>query len=148
MENNTEMLAILERMEKVNRKQLLYTRLQCLFAVIAAVCCLAVLLTVVKFVPQLEALTVQMSDILHNIDTVTKELASVDLGQMVQNVDSLVGDVGSLITEVSGLVTDSQGAVSEALEKLNALDLEKLNKAIEDFAAIIEPLAKAVKWLR
>lgn len=148
MENNPEMLEILSRMEKASRKQLLYTRLQCLFAFIAAVCCVAVLLAVVKFIPQLEALTVQMGIILDSIDTVTQELASVDLGRMVQNVDNLVGEVGGLITDVSGLVTDSQAAVQEAVDKLNALDLEKLNKAIEDFAAIIEPLAKAAKWLR
>jgi ABC-type transporter Mla subunit MlaD len=94
-----------------------------------------------------ESLTLQMETILGNIDTVTQELAAVDLGQMVQNVDSLVGEVGGLITDVSGLVTDSQGAVQDAVEKLNALDLDKLNKAIEDFAAIIEPLAKAARWL-
>ena len=148
MENNTEMLAVLERMEKAGRKQLLYTRLQFIFALIAAVCCLTVLITVREFVPQLQSLTIQMESILENIDTVTQELASVDLGQMVRNVDTLVVEVGGLITDVGGLVTDSQGAVQEAMDKLNALDLEKLNKAIEDFAAITESLANATRWFR
>lgn len=38
MENNAEMLAVLERMEQANRKNLFYTRLQCFFALAAAVC--------------------------------------------------------------------------------------------------------------
>lgn len=120
MENNTQMLEIMQRMEKDSRRQLLYTRLQCLFALIAAVCCAAVLIMFLRLAPQLQELTVQMETILENIGTVTEALAAADLGQMVQNVDSLVGQVG-------GLVTDSQGAIQEALDKLNALDLEKLN---------------------
>ena len=38
MENNEKMMELLERMEKANRKQVAYARLQFLFAAVAAIC--------------------------------------------------------------------------------------------------------------
>ena len=70
----------------------------------------------------------QMDVILTNLDEVTQELAQADLAGMVENVDTLA--------------TTSQSAVEHATEKLDTIDLDTLNKAIQDLADVVEPLAR------
>lgn len=135
MEMNPEMQVCLEKLEKSNRQQVRSARLQCFFSFLAAVCCLLLLLTVAKIVPDIKELSNEISGIavkadtvLTNLETVTRELAAADLE--------------GLVTDVNGLVTTSQEGLEGALEKMNAIDLDTLNKAIEDLAKIVEPLAK------
>ena len=135
MEMNPEMQTILEKLEKSNRQQVRSARLQCFFSFLAAVCCLLLLLTVAKIVPDIKELSgeisgiaLQAESVLTNLETVTQELAAADLE--------------GLVTDVDGLVSVSQAGVENAVEKMNAIDIETLNKAIEDLAKIVEPLAK------
>lgn len=135
MEMNPEMQVYLEKLEKSNRQQVRSARLQCFFSFLAAVCCLLLLLTVAKIVPDIKELSNEISGIavkadtvLTNLETVTRELAAADLE--------------GLVTDVNGLVSTSQEGLEGALEKMNAIDLDTLNKAIEDLAKIVEPLAK------
>lgn len=135
MEMNHEMQALMEKIEKSNRQQVNFARIQCIFSVVAAVCCLLLLLTVAKIVPDIKELSNEISGIavkadtvLTNLETVTQELAAADLE--------------SLVTDVSGLVSTSQEGVENTLEKLESLDFDTLNKAIGDLAKIVEPLAK------
>lgn len=128
MEMNHEMQALMEKIEKSNRQQVNFARIQCIFSVVAAVCCLLLLLTVAKIVPDIRELSGEISDIaaqaetvLTNLETVSDELAAADL---------------------EGLVTDVDSLVASSLEKISAIDIETLNKAIKDLAEVIEPLAK------
>ena len=135
MENNEKMMELLERMEKANRKQVAYARLQFIFTLIAAACCAVLLFSGMKILPQLQEAAVQAETVLGNLETVTTELAQVDLSGMVENVDALV-------TNVDGLVGTSQNAVEQTMTKINAVDFDALNDAIEDLSAVIEPIAK------
>lgn len=128
MEQNQQVLDLLNKMETNSRKQLVYSRIQCAFCLIAAACCAVLLLTVLKLVPQLQALTEQADIVMTNLETVTEELTKLDLEAMVENIDSLVGT--------------SQGGVSTAIEKLEQVDIDTLNEAISDLSDVIEPLAK------
>ena len=135
MEMSPEMRTLMEKLEKSNRQQVRSARLQCFFSFLAAVCCLLLLLTVAKIVPDIKELSGEISGIalqaetvLTNLETVTEELAAADLE--------------SLVTNVNGLVATSQTGVEQAVDKLNAVDMETLNKAIEDLAKVVEPLAK------
>ena len=135
MEMNSEMQAYLEKLEKSNRQQVRAARLQCFFSFLAAVCCLLLLLTVAKIVPDIKELSGKINDIavqaetvLTDLETVSKELAEADLA--------------GLVTDVDGLVAVSQEGVENALEKMNAIDIDTLNKAIDDLAEVVEPLAK------
>ena len=128
MEMNHEMQALMEKIEKSNRQQVNFARIQCVFSVVAAVCCLLLLLTVAKIVPDIRELSGEISGIaaqaetvLTNLETVSDELAAADLEGLVTAVDSLV---------------------ASSLEKITAIDIETLNKAIKDLAEVIEPLAK------
>ena len=134
METNPEMQDMLARLEKSNRQQVRYARLQCLFALLAALCCGAMLLAVLSLIPQVQQIATQIQDlgtraetVLTNLESVTSELAKVDLGSMVSNVDALV--------------TDSQEGVKQALNKIDELDITSLNRAIADLSAVVKPLA-------
>ncbi len=132
MEDNQN---VLEQLEKLSRKQVRYARIQCIFSIVAAVCCLALVICVVRVLPQfgqaaseVHALAGQAETVLTNLESVTRELSQADLGSVVTNVDTLVNS--------------SQAGIEEAMEKINAIDIEALNKAIQDLNKVIEPLEK------
>ena len=128
MEHNNDFQQMMERIDRSNRRQARYGLLQCIFSLISVVCCVALLLLVISAVPQFQAMAQQAETVLSNLETVSNELANVDLAGMVQDVDALV--------------SDSQTGLTEAMNKLNAIDIDTLNKAIESLADVIEPLAK------
>lgn len=140
MENN---------MEKYARQQLLFTKILCGIFALVLVCILvltvaisgvakqlvAIIVPLENAVGQVEDVAVQVNNmtgqaeiIMDNMEAVTQTLADADLGGMVENVNALT--------------TDSQTAVTEAIKKLDAIDIDTLNKAILDLADVVEPLAK------
>lgn len=138
MDKEQTLVELLERIEKANRRQVRYARFQLIFTVIAAAACIALLLTGIKVLPQLEETVAQADVVLDNLESVTSELAQSDLSGMVENVDALVANV-------DGLVNTSQAGVEEAMEKLNSVDFGALNDAIKDLSDVIEPIAKFFK---
>ena len=124
---------LLAKMEETSRKQLRFARIQCLFSIIAALCCAVILIIVLRMIPVLQGFAQQADVILSNLEALTDHLAQIDLKQTVENLNTLM--------------TAGQTGVAEAIEKLNVIDIETLNGAIEDLAEIIKPLADAIKWL-
>lgn len=138
MEENMELLELLKRIECANRKQLLYTRVQCIAAVAAVACFAGIYFLIRDFLPQISAIitqipgvVAQMEIVLSNLEVVTTELAAVDFAGMIEGVNTLV-EAG-------------QTGLTETVEKLNAIDFEALNKAIQTLTEVIEPLAKFFK---
>ena len=138
MEDNKELLELLKRIEGANRKQLIYTRIQCIAAVAAVVCFAGIYFLIRDFLPQISAIitqipgvVAQMEIVLSNLEVVTTELAAVDFAGMIEGVNTLV-EAG-------------QTGLTETVEKLNAIDFEALNKAIQTLTEVIEPLAKFFK---
>ena len=135
MEMNQQMQEYMEKLERSNRRQARYALVQCIFSVVAAVCCLLLLLTVAKIVPdvkelsgEISAIAVQAETVLTNLETVTEELAAADLAGVVEDVDALV-------------VTSQEGLL-EALTKVNSIDIDTLNTALEHLAKIVERLER------
>lgn len=128
MEENAQALEILKQIEKNGRRQTLMSGIQCAITVAAALCCVVMLVTVWNVLPELAGITQQMETVLGNLENVTTQLAAADLAEMAENVDALV---------VTG-----QKSLEQTMEKINTIDLETLNKAIEDLAKVIEPLAR------
>ena len=146
MENNEKLLALMEKMEENSRKQLLFTKV--LSGLTALVLVFALVLVgylcsaagyVQELAGQLTGIVNQVTGIadqavivLDHLETVTNELAQVDLNSMIADVDELVGS--------------SQSAVEDALGKINTIDIDTLNQAIKDLAAVVEPLARLTRW--
>jgi len=128
MDEKQELRGSLEQLEKFNRQQARYGKLQCLFSFIAALCCAGTLYLVWSLMPHITDIAAQLETTLTNLEVITDQLAATDLEGMVENVDSLVAT--------------SQQSVRQITDKLNAIDFETLNHAIEDLADVVEPLAK------
>ena len=134
MEDKKELQELLERLDQSNRQQAKYARWQCIFSVAAAVCCVALFVLVYHLMPEVRSLTGQMETVLANLELVTDQLAGMDLGSMVRNVDDLV-------------VTTQEG-VEQTMGRLNAINFEELNRAIRNLSDVVEPLAKFFNTFR
>ena len=53
-----------------------------------------------------------------------------------------MGNVEDLVGNVDSLAINAQDSLKQTMTKLGAINFETLNKAIEDLAAVVEPLAK------
>ena len=138
MEENKEMLELMKELEKLNRRQLRTGRLQCLFSLTAAVFCAGafvllyqMLPQILEVLPQIGTVLEQLQTVLGNLETTTEQLAAIDLTGMVTGMDTLV--------------TTAQQGLTETFGKLETINFETLNKAIEDLAAVVEPLSRFVK---
>lgn len=145
MEDNKELMELLKEIRDVNRKQVWYSRITCIAAILAAVCFGGVFLLVKDFLPQinqvlteitgivsqLPGIVSQMQDVLTNLQEVTEKLTAVDFGGMIDGVNSLV--------------ESGQSGLNQTVEKLNSIDFASLNKAIKNLEAVVEPLAKFFK---
>ena len=138
MEEKNELLELLKKIEESNRKQLLYTRIQCVAAVAAVACFAGTYFLIKDFLPQISAIVTQipgvvaqMEVVLSNLEIMTTDLAGIDFDGMIQGVNTLVatGQVG----------------LEETVAKMNAIDFETLNKAIDSLAKVVDPLAKFFK---
>ncbi len=62
------------------------------------------------------------------LDEVSAQLSGIDFKGMAEHMDELVAT--------------SESGVNDALEKLNAIDIEKLNHAIQRLADVVSPFAR------
>lgn len=138
MEDNREVLELMKKIEESSRKQLLYTRIQCVAAVVVAACFIGVYFLIKDFLPQLSAIitqipgvVAQMEVVLANLEVVTTDLAAVDFAGMIDGVNTLVAT--------------GQASLVETVNKLNSIDFEALNTAIDTLTQVIDPLAKFFK---
>ena len=128
MDHNQEMLELLRKIEKSNRQKNVTNVIMCVFMLAAAASCVFIGLMVFRLMPQVNGLLGQLETVLTDLEQTTGQLAALDLESMVTNMDSLA--------------VYAQESLQQTMEKLDTIDFETLNKAIEDLAKVIEPLAK------
>lgn len=138
MEHNTQMLELLEKIEKTNRRQLLFIQVLCGLALAVAIFCIIALVQIYQLLPDLEGVITQMQSVLGDMQLAAGQLAQLD-------IQGIVTDIGSLVQDVGDLTTVAQDSLKQTMTKLDAINFATLNKAIEDLAAVIEPLAKFFK---
>lgn len=122
-------LELLERIERNTRRQARLSVIRCGLTLVGVLACVGALILVWQALPQLVAVLDQTKTVLNNLEQATDQIARMDLVGMAENVEELV----------------SSG--QEAMESLTGVDLETLNQAIEDLAAVVEPLRKIFKAL-
>lgn len=142
MENNKEILELLKQIDKSNRRQTLLCAGLCVFALIAAICCFVTFVTVGQLLPQITGMIPLITEALPQINEVITQMHTV-LGNLEQTSEQLaLVDLGSMVSDVNMLVTTGQQSLEQTMQKLNSIDIAALNQAIKDLAAVIEPLAK------
>lgn len=60
-------------------------------------------------------------------------------------IDALTEAAVTVAENANALVVDNTEAVSEAMQKFNAVDFDALNRAINDLADVVQPLARVSK---
>ena len=121
MEENRELMDLLRQIHKSNRQQVRTSRLLCFFALVSAVCCIVLLVNIYLMLPQLTDVVTRMDTVLGNLEQTTEQ---------------------TMISDVDSLVVTGQESLEQTMEKLNTIDFDTLNKAINDLADVIEPLAR------
>ena len=125
MEHNQEMLELLRKIEKSNRQKNVTNVIMCVFMLAAAASCVFIGLMVFRLMPQVNGLLSQLETVLSDLEQTTGQLAALDLESMVTNMDSLA--------------VYAQESLQQTMEKLDTIDFETLNKAIEDLAKSSSP---------
>lgn len=128
MDQNQEMLELLRKIERSGRQKNVTNILLCLFMLAAAVSCVTLCVMVCRLLPQVNDLLGQMETVMTDLEQTVRRLSALDLESMVANANSLA--------------VVAQESLQQTMEKLNTVDFETLNKAIEDLSKVIEPLAK------
>ena len=129
-----------------NKKMTAFARWQCIFTAVAAVCCVGVFAVILTVVPQVRAVAGQLETVLTDLETVTGTLNG-ELDTILTNLDTVTRDLAAadlegMVADVDAFVTTGQSAVEQATEKLSIIDFETMNRAIEDLADVVEPLAR------
>ncbi len=66
----------------------------------------------------------------------------------VDDADSMISDVQKVIGKVNGVLDDNTEAVAESISKIKDIDIESLNKSIQEFSDVLEPLAAFFNMLK
>lgn len=126
--------SLLEQLVENSRKQLFYSRIASLSVTVLAG---AVVISLLLVIPKALA-TVQKVNAAIGTSMETVELANTAIKSVTQMSDSIT-DMGE---NMDAFITDNAQAVAEVMSKIEAVDFEGLNSAIQDLGDVIEPLAK------
>lgn len=145
MGDNLEMLELLREIREANRKQVLYTRITCIAALVAALCFVGVFILVYNFLPQISQVITEITGIVSQLPSIVSQMEGVltNLQEVTEKLTAV--DFGGMIDGVNSLVEAGQAGLEQTVEKLNAIDFASLNKAIKNLEAVIDPLAKFFK---
>ena len=94
----------------------------CVGVLILAVLCVIVLL------PRVNTIMNDLEVSMTGVKTAAGQLENMDLEKLFADLDSLV--------------SSSEESMSQAMEKLDAIDMDTLNEAIQDLANIVRPLSR------
>ncbi len=124
--NEIQQTALMEKLEKLQTKQLRYSQASALFILILVIGLLSVLPAVFKTLSAAQETMSNMNTVLTNAnDTILQSQTTLD--------------------EVSELVTTTQSELVDTTQKLGSIDFEGLNSAINDLREVISPLAELFK---
>ena len=136
--------AILAELLSYQKKEVRHARIITVCGIVLAV---LLLIALVSIVPKTLTVFNHVQESLTRVD----ELVA-DAGTLIQDstaqINQLVGDAAELIDNTNTMITDNTDAITQTVRKLNAVDFEKLNKAISDLDAAIEPLVNFAKMFK
>ena len=78
--------------------------------------------------------------LIYTIDHAEASLSRLDT--LVDSADTALSSATEAANNANKLLLDNEEAVGEAMAKFNSVDFEALNRAINDLATVVEPLAR------
>ena len=112
------------------------TRARRFVAVVMVLIFLSVAISLALIVPKIMGVAADVKGATEKLSNIVKTVES-----KLETLDSTVKDIDKMVKNVDDLVVSNTQNLSEAVEKLNAIEFDKLNKAINDFSDTVEPLA-------
>ena len=139
-------------MEQTNallKKQL---RLYRLIALLLAIVVLSTGITsaiLVRNMQQIQTTVVKIDAIVDDLAITTGELSKVNWNEMTTELETITKELSSvewtsLSKDISDMATQAQESLATASKAVDELDIETLNKAIQELQTVVEPLAKLV----
>lgn len=136
MNDHQELKEILRQIEENTSRQKRYAKWECIMSIMMALSC--VILVGLAYWASKDIIPV-VQDSLTAVETVTEDLAVI--------ADQLIdADLAGLVKHVDQMAVTSERGVEQALEKINAMDIETLNQAIKALYDVVEPLAKVSRF--
>ena len=114
---------ILQEQLECARKQMRYSRITCIMATVMA---LTLVISAVFVVPSLNRAADSIAQVSGQLEEL--QLQDLELAETLKDIDEFV-------------ITSEKG-VQKTIEKLDAVDLEKLNEAIGALRNVVEPLRR------
>ena len=130
MNQNEQLAKLLENSEK----QLFYSRIRSIAAVVTALCILCALVMVVPALLRTAA----------GADAVIAQASSsITLAdEAITYVIEMSGAITEMGLSMDDFIAENAEAVSSLMKEIEAIDFEGLNKAIKDLGDVVEPFAK------
>ncbi len=113
--NQNETVALLQQIKDLNKKRLFYSR--CIMIIFIVFC-----IILISIVP-----------------TVVSTLNTAQY--TMEHLNQTISKTDEALDSVMELADTSASGMQNALEKINAIDIDSLNKGIEDLNTVIEPMA-------
>ncbi len=120
----------------VEKHQLKYQKLSFAMSVITMLMVGAIMAVIVGAALYVKPMITDIYDgtmkSLNNLETLTDDL----------NKELKAANLEGTVNNINDLTMQATGDLSNAMERLNSIDLETLNKAIDNLNATVEPLAR------
>ncbi len=133
-QQSREQSDLLQQLITLQKKELRNARLTALACVVLIA---AALFTVGTLVPRAISLIGHLESSLTELDTL-----ATNASEMMAETGNTIREVDGLVRNANRVVVDNTETVTEAVGKLNSIDFEGLNTAIDGLATAVEPLAK------
>ena len=115
------------------------SKIHLLLSWVRTIACLGVFLIVLAaafvYGPTINSTLSQAQQAVTAFHTVTQQVEQADVPGLIQDIELLVQDARFATATATR-------AMEHTVQTLEELDLAKLNQAIEDFAAVVEPLSR------
>ena len=145
MEENRELLLAIRELTEENRKQQTLLEKQCratrtlgvLLVCLVAVVGIALFTLLPKITATLEGFDTTLNElnvVVENTQIITEELKTAD-------IEGTIHSLSDTLNSVNGLVEDSADSLTASLKKLEDLDIDTLNKAIQGLYKVVNPLS-------
>ena len=152
MEENRELLLAIRELTEENRKQQTLLEKQCratrtlglLLICLVAVVGIALFTLLPKITATLEGVNAtlegfdttlnELNVVVENTQIITEELKTADL-------QGTIHSFSDTLSSINALVEDSADSLTASLKKLEAMDIDTLNKAIDGLYKVVNPLS-------
>lgn len=141
-----EILEVLRDIQQNEKQEMAYAKKQSRVALITSFCSLAIVLAmaivIVSILPQVNTLMKNANETVVKINTLMEETDDIVANLNRVTSDLVEMDYVGIVKDIDDLVDEAEGSIVTAMDKLNTIDFETLNNAIQELEAVVAPLAR------